>query len=284
MTDILRRTSRLLAAQWAASLAIVLLLAAGTAHAVAPHNSVVSTSIRNGQVLAVDLANDAVGQDKVRDGAVAGRQVLDETLTRSDFAPAARPSLADLALGSLGSQDVGELTGDDFKDACIGFCPKGYQGLTGVAIDESSVGPVRSASQGGRSRSVSTTNLCDPESAVFVRCTGVQVSLPAPGRLMVLGQAVPGVEGGNSERFKGACRLEIDQQEIPGSQVEFWSQTFQGWNEFVLNVHDITLLVGVTGVLPAGDHVAWLACNQDVSTGAIEYRRSVVTTVALSDL
>jgi hypothetical protein len=273
-----------MATQWAGSLAIVLLIAVGTAHAVAPPNSVVSKSIKNGQVQAVDLATGAVGHEQVRDGKVASKQVLDETVDRSDFSPVARPSLADLALGSLGPQDVGTLTGDDFKDGCIGLCPKGYQGLSGVAVDESSVGPVRSAAQGGPSRSVSSTSLCDPESAVFVRCTGVQVTLPAPGRLLVLGQAVPRVEPGDAERFKGACRLEIDQQPILGSEVEFWAQTFSGSFDFLLNVEDVTPLVGVTGVLPAGNHVAWLACNQDVSTGAIDYPRSAVTTVALSDL
>ena len=70
-----------------AVIALVLALG-GTALAVtkAPKNSVVSKSIKNGQVKKKDLANGAVTAEKVADGAVNGAKLADGSVGGADLA------------------------------------------------------------------------------------------------------------------------------------------------------------------------------------------------------
>ena len=83
---------------------------------VAPRNSVVSRSIKNGQVKAKDLARNSVRSSSVRNGSLAG---------------------ADLATGAVGSAQVadGALTGADVH----------ADSLTGAQINEGSLGSVPNA-------------------------------------------------------------------------------------------------------------------------------------------
>jgi len=100
-----------------ALIALAVALTGGTAYAavkIAPKNSVVSKSIRNGQVRTADLARAAVTRAKLARGAVTSAQVRDRSLAGAD----------------LRSDTV-----------------------TGAEIDESSLGPVPSALVAGHGRS-----------------------------------------------------------------------------------------------------------------------------------
>jgi hypothetical protein len=72
---ILGSIARLVRGQWLGLLALVLVLSGGAAYAAVAKDSVVSKSIKNGQVKTVDL----------KDGAVTGAKVLDDTLTGDDI-------------------------------------------------------------------------------------------------------------------------------------------------------------------------------------------------------
>jgi len=72
---ILGSIARLVRAQWLGLLAVMLVLSGGAAYAAVAKDSVVSKSIKNGQVKMVDL----------KDGAVTGAKVADDTLTGDDI-------------------------------------------------------------------------------------------------------------------------------------------------------------------------------------------------------
>ena len=72
---ILGSIATLVRAQWLGLLALVLVLSGGAAYAAVAKDSVVSKSIKNGQVKMVDL----------KDGAVTGAKVAPDTLTGDDI-------------------------------------------------------------------------------------------------------------------------------------------------------------------------------------------------------
>lgn len=75
--------ARLVRAQWLGLLAIVLVLSGGAAYAAVAKNSVVSKSIKNGQVKTVDLKNDGVNGTKVADDSLTGDDIDESTLSVS---------------------------------------------------------------------------------------------------------------------------------------------------------------------------------------------------------
>jgi hypothetical protein len=95
--------------------AIFLSLTAGAyAVATAPKNSVVSSSIKNGQVKTRDLADSAVSAAKVKPNALTGAQINESTLTGVDAAtlggsePSTFPSqLSDVNQGTLSATPSG---------------------------------------------------------------------------------------------------------------------------------------------------------------------------------
>jgi hypothetical protein len=84
MPTIIRALGRTLASQAIALLALSIAVS-GTAYAVVAKNSVVSSSIKNGQVKTKDLANNAVKPRKLAPNAVDGSKVADGTLTGADI-------------------------------------------------------------------------------------------------------------------------------------------------------------------------------------------------------
>lgn len=81
MHNLFTQMIRLVRAQGLGLVALVLVLGGGTAYAAGvAHNSVVSKSIRNGQVKTVDLANGGVTGQKVADNGLTGDDVDESTL------------------------------------------------------------------------------------------------------------------------------------------------------------------------------------------------------------
>jgi len=85
MLRLLRRAGKALSSQGIAILALCIAVSGGTAYAVAAHNSVVSSSIKNGQVKTPDLAKNAVKRKKLAKNAVTGAKVANGSLTGADI-------------------------------------------------------------------------------------------------------------------------------------------------------------------------------------------------------
>jgi hypothetical protein len=88
-------------------LALVVATSAGAyAVTIAPKNSVVSKSIKNGQVKGKDIANNAVNSKKIKDGQVTSADIADGQV-----------SSADIGDGQVGLNDLSAAAKTDLNDA-----------------------------------------------------------------------------------------------------------------------------------------------------------------------
>jgi hypothetical protein len=153
--------------------------------------------------------------------------------------------------------------------------------LNGGDIAESTLGTVPAAAQGGTGRYASQGS-CDPESATYVNCAFVPVPLVKPARVLLTAQVEAWTER-DSDNGWGGCRLEVNGNPLVSSRTEFAfhdpGEEYTAWNQ---NSESATL-VAVTGVLPAGNPVVGIECNQSEYKGAIQYKSARVAAVALSD-
>jgi hypothetical protein len=233
-------------------LALFFALSAGAyASGLAP-NSVKSKHIKDGQVRSQDVASDSTPY------ALTGQNVLNNSLTGQD-----------VANESLDGSQIHGLTGADLQPNTLG----------GAQIDESSLGTVAMAAQGGTGR-YGYTGSCDPESYTYVACTSVQVPHARPGRLLVIGEVTAQDETGASHAY-GACRLEVNEQPIGASPVGFSINAPSDYTN-----ESSASPIAVTDVLPAGSQWVGIACNQATNgygEGAIVYPSARIVGVSLSD-
>lgn len=229
----------------------------GTATALEGKNTVFSDDIVNGQVRTVDLADEAVGTRKIKDGHVTNPDLAEDSVDGTQI----REGAVDTA-----EVDDGRLFGIDIADGS----------LTGADINESSLGLVpvaTSALSGGTGRAGGNgTAECDPESAAFVTCTSISLTLAAPSRVLVTGSVVGRAEiGANSGQ--GTCRV--------GTNV---SGGVSGSNVFARTADGLAYptLVAVTPVLGPGTISLGIDCNQDQAFGAIVFDNARIAAVALS--
>jgi hypothetical protein len=206
----------------------------------------------SGSALAVTaVSRNSVTSRSIKDGAVRSQDVQDESLTGSDVDEG---SLS-LAPNSVGSEQV--------KPNSLG----------GTDIDESTLGEVPSATLGGLGR-YGYTGGCDPESSGFVPCSVVNVNLPAPARLLVIGTALAGAEPGTTHG-SGACRIGTTSGPV------FASEDIVEATEAGGGFDNITVMA-VTDVFPAGSHSFGIDCNEDLVDPSIAFTQARVTAVALS--
>ena len=164
-----QRLISLLRTQALGLLALMLVLTGGAAYAaIAAKNSVVSSSIKNGQVKTVDLKNGAVTTPKLAANAVGSAQVADGSLTGADIADGGVAG-ADVANNGLTGADVadGTLTGADVNEATLGTVPNAdtVDGLSSSAFSKSQVYKKESPLSAGNDLGDGTFNLavaCDP--------------------------------------------------------------------------------------------------------------------------
>jgi hypothetical protein len=281
-----------LRAQWMGALALLLVLAGGTAYAA---NTVFSGDIVNGEVKTVDLANravtmaklalDSVDSDTVADDSLGSRDlrnnaavqspdVRNESLSGVDIAPESLTG-ADIADGSVGSGDVANesLWGADIQDNSLNGVDIQNESLTGNDVVESTLGQVPAAKIGGLGRWTGG-GTCDPESENYVDCAIVTLNLPQPARVLLNGEVSAWTEANASSRA-GDCELVSDAGRIvPNSKKEIWS--------FDENGMQTAGLTAVTPVQTAGSHDYAVDCNQSAEFGAIEYFDVGISAVALS--
>lgn len=125
------------------AVAVLALVVAGSttaAYAAVAKNSVVSRSIKNGQVKTVDLADGAVASAKLRDGAVGSAKIADGSVAGADLGAnavgAQHLTLTSTYFGtsaSTGDAD-GTTNGGDFGVVeASASCPAGWRPLSGGA-------------------------------------------------------------------------------------------------------------------------------------------------------
>jgi hypothetical protein len=165
--------------------------------------------------------------------------------------------------------------------------------LGGGRIDESRLGQVPSAALGGKGRSGLGPAFCVPGETGYKDCASVDLSLPAPARVAVIGGLV-GWSGFNREAdtsVAGTCRIgtslrifdPLDPSAlyypyIPGSERDF--DIHQGEEAEPLTV------TGITQVLPAGNYGFYLECDDTTpatpGADALLVTYGKVTAIALS--
>ncbi len=247
-------------------------LTMGSAYALDGSNTVFSDDIVNGEVKSVDVLNNAIRSEDVRND-----NVTDGGLTASD-----------LAANAVGTSEVrndavgnGELRNDavgtlEVVNSSILSGDVADGSLNGADINEASLGTVPSAATaataalGGYGRWTGGGS-CDPESASYADCAIVSLNLPAPARVLLIGQASAYQEAG-ADVMSGECQLVSNAGFIlPNSRLSVQS----------LDHIESVGLSAVTGVEAAGNHDYAVDCNQGVS-GAIFYQEVGITAVALS--
>ncbi|QWF21658.1 hypothetical protein KM427_22470 [Nocardioides sp. LMS-CY] len=207
--------SRLLASRTVVPLAMSLAVAGTTAYATArimPKNSVVSASIKDGQVKRADLAKRAVGPVKlasgavrsghVRAGALSGRHLGPGSVARQHLAPGAvaRDQLApgsvgrdQLASGSVARDHIapdsvgrnqlasGSVTRDHLAPGSVTGDQVADGSLTAADLDTTTLGMVPAAQIAGLG--VAGRGLCTPGSA-WNACGEAAMPMPQRGHIL----------------------------------------------------------------------------------------------------
>ena len=235
-----------------ATIAVFIALGGGTtAVALNGSNTVQSDDLGPGaQVKAPDIADNAVdGADIARDAVQA-------------------PEIAQNGVGK------GEIRND-----AVGTSKVANGSLTGADVDESTLGQVPSALLGGYGR-WSGGGTCNPPSGLvnagpFVNCATVTLDLPAPARVLLMGQATGVSEDGQGKLALGSCRLGSAGGPFPGSTTSINSTTQEAVSP-----------VAVSDVFQPGQHTLDIECNDAgapvVGGGQIRYQEAGIVAVALS--
>jgi hypothetical protein len=235
--------------------ALFIALTSGTAYALNGSNTVFSDDIVNGEVKNPDLADNSVSTTKIADGGV--------------LAP-------DLGANAVTTRKIlnGDVRGVDLGANAVDSAKVADDSIGGDDVAESTLGQVPSALLGGFGRTGTLSGTCNPESETFVTCASVNLDLPTPTRVLVLGRIT--AAHGKSDFSNGTCALATAP---PGGPVP---------NTVVFKMLDADEytddipLVGITDVLPAGPTLFALDCNEDSTGDPINYTRASVTAVALS--
>jgi hypothetical protein len=151
---------------------------------------------------------------------------------------------------------AGSVNGQDVADNSV----------RGADVLESTLGQVPSATLGGLGGQPGNDFPCDPESTTFTgACASADVTLPAPSRVLVIGEirAEPDVGNGNGG---GSCK--VSGMPSPAPVFVNGGQT------------DVMSVSGITNVLGPGTYSFGLVCNETAS--GIRYFDGNVSVVALS--
>jgi hypothetical protein len=180
------------------------------------------------------------------------------------------------------SDDIvnGQVRSSDVANDSTGFALRGADvannSLTGSDIKESTLGQVPdalSATVGGVGRSTSL-NGCNPDDASLITCAVVNMTLPAPSRVLLIGRVRAIVDNGQSVGY-GSCDLGTNfSGPITGSTVEIFTNN--------TTLEQVPLMI-VTPVIGPDSVSFGIDCNQEALGGGIRYDFISLTAVALSN-
>lgn len=203
--------------------------------------------LSGGTAVALTGSNTVFSDDIVNDQ-VFSADVRDDTLTGGGL------TAADLRAGSVRSSEAQD------------------NSLTGADVKESSFGRVPSALLGGLGRWSTGGGDCNPNSDVFVSCAIVTVNLPAPARVLLMGQATAYQQLADTVAF-GHCRLASTSGALLAS-----TTTVSVRADDLEHVSP----VAVTEAFPAGQHSFGIDCNEPSNSTPISYFETGIVAVALS--
>lgn len=120
------------------------------------------------------------------------------------------------------------LTGLDIRNESMGGHDVIDNDLKGNDVDESTLGTVPSAMQGGVGR-YAFEGSCNPDSTAYVNCAFVPVPLDRAGRVFVSAQ----VQAESEYHFleSGGCRLEVNGSPIEASETTFHYRSPSGFED-----------------------------------------------------
>lgn len=230
-------------------LALILALS-GTATALRGTNTVFSDDIARGEVKKADIGSNAIGTKKLRDGAVSNTDISGDAV---DGSKVAEGSLSELDFAAPG------LTGSDVTN------------LTGADVNESTLGEVPAAKSAGHGAYDFTSAACDPTNATYIVCGTMDMTLPANGRLLILGSG----NADSSGNAVGTCALFTSATggfgAVEAHRADAGGPDFEG-GEFELSV--------VTAPIGPGTVQVEIHCNQ--TSGNIQFQFLKISAVQIS--
>jgi hypothetical protein len=187
----------------------------------------------------------------------------------------------DIVNGEVSTADIGDgqVRSVDVANDTTGFGLKGADvangSLSGADIKESTLGRVPealTAALGGTGISTQVHG-CDPESETLITCATVPLTLPGPGRVLLIGRVRAITDGGQSVGY-GSCNFGTNfSGPLTSSSVPIFVD-----NTFLEQVP----LVAVTSVIGPDSVSFGIDCNEDDIAGGIHYDFISLTAVALS--
>ena len=188
----------------------------------------------------------------------------------------------DIVNGEVKTADIGDgqVRGVDVANDTTGFALRGADlangSLTGADVDESTHGQVPealAATLGGLGRSTSNHG-CDPESETLETCATVSMTLPAPGRVHLIGRVRAITDDGETVGY-GSCNFGTNfSGPVTSSSVSiFVNNTTFGQVPLVI----------VTPVIGGGFGLVRNRLRRGRPRGGIHYDFISLTAVALSD-
>ncbi|MCR1783835.1 hypothetical protein KVF89_14945 [Nocardioides carbamazepini] len=218
MMRIIRSLGRGIASQAIAILALTIAVS-GTAYAVAAKNSVVSSSIKNGQVKTKDLAPNGVDGSRIAPNAVEGSRIAPNAVDRTRIAPNAVDS---------GKVVDDSLTGADIAEGSLGIVPSARTSQLG--------GLAWSSPVGGCTPATTTT---------FEKCVETTITMPAAGRLVLIGQVGISHRTDNQYQATGHCGYRVNGTNQPIVSVARNAGNLAGgWNDYTPMIDTVTVPAG----------------------------------------